>query len=122
MRSLIPAFLFVLCTTALAQPPEQKDTTLHVPGVVTSSGKAFVAQCDDNAFSASEAPEALATRCARLLGKWRAEARLTGVRRHNPLAQGAYPVADHRGAELPFDTVATLREAPLTASYGVGSR
>lgn len=55
--------------TGSAEPP-----ALELPGTLTSSGKTFLARCDDKAFATASDPRQRAERCARLLAQWRVEA------------------------------------------------
>ncbi len=47
---------------------------LELPATLTSSGKAFLARCDDKAFANAADPRQRAERCEKLLAQWRVEA------------------------------------------------
>lgn len=105
----------LLSATALAQPNVQ---TLTVPGTMTEAGHKFARQCSDAAFANHQDPEALAQRCDRLLARWQQQADRRVAHRANPRIEAVYVAAPTEQANLPYDTVALLRQAPLFQSYG----
>ena len=63
---------------ALAGAPAHADGStapvLELPATLTSSGKAFLARCDDRAFANAADPRQRAEHCEKLLTQWRVEA------------------------------------------------
>jgi len=55
---------------------------LELPATLTSSGKAFIARCDDKAFANAADPRQRAERCEKLLAQWRVEAAWRDQRPH----------------------------------------
>lgn len=76
MKSMSPVAvaLAAALAAASAHAAGSTDPVLELPGTLTSSGKAFLAKCDDKAFAAASDPRHRAERCARLLAQWRVEA------------------------------------------------
>ena len=63
-----------------AKPESAAIPALHTPSAITSSGYAFIARCDDQAFARTRYPQNLAERCERLLKRWRWEANVLARR------------------------------------------
>lgn len=72
--SLVAVALAAALGAASAHAAGSTAPVLELPGTLTSSGKAFLAKCDDKAFAEASDPRHRAERCARLLAQWRVEA------------------------------------------------
>lgn len=105
----------LLSTSAWAQSDVR---TLVVPGTLTDAGRQFASECSDTAFAQHKDATALARRCDRLLAQWWRQAEIRDARRVNRRIENVYTVSSSEQANLPFDTVALLRQAPLLQSYG----
>lgn len=113
--AVLAVALLPLMAIAQEHPAPQ---SLVVPGVMTTSGHRFATHCTDAGFARARNDAALARRCLKLLARWQAEADLVLARRANPRIRDVATLAHTGRAELPFDTVATLRSLPLQYSYG----
>lgn len=113
MSAVLSAAL--LSATAWAQPDAQ---ALVVPGTMTDAGHQFVGRCSDSAFARHQDPAALAKHCDRLLARWKQQADKRVARRANPRVESVLTVASTEQANLPYDTTASFRQAPLLYSYG----
>ncbi|HEY0859970.1 MAG TPA: hypothetical protein VGE19_03535 [Pseudoxanthomonas sp.] len=110
--ALFSAALF--CVPVRAQTQAQ---TLTVPGTMTQAGHTFARQCSDAAFANHPDPAALAQRCERLLARWQQQANRRIAHRANPRVEAVYAATADQ-ANLPYDTTAFYRQAPLVHSYG----
>ena len=119
MKMLTLALLAISLAPAvvLAQASAQPDS-LRVPGTMTPSGHRFASTCTDTAFAQASDAQALARHCQSLLARWQGEAELALARRSNPRVRALATRAAATDANLPFDTVATLRAMPLQMSHG----
>ncbi|SFV32061.1 MULTISPECIES: hypothetical protein [unclassified Pseudoxanthomonas] len=72
--SLVAVALATALSAASAHAAGNTAPVLELPGTLTSSGKTFLAKCDDRAFAEAADPRHRAERCARLLAQWRVEA------------------------------------------------
>lgn len=114
--SLSVVFSALLFSTPVLAQPDAR--TLTVPGTMTEAGQKFARQCSDTAFADHRDPEALALRCERLLARWQRQANQRIAHRANPRVEAVYTAAPAEQANLPYDTVAFFRQAPLFQSYG----
>ncbi|MEO6102506.1 MAG: hypothetical protein ABIP44_02575 [Pseudoxanthomonas sp.] len=115
-KIVVVALLLTPAVAIAAEPSQQ--ASLVVPGVMTTAGGKFAKQCNDEAFSSSTNQRVLGEKCQKLLARWRAEAQLRRERRDNPRLIAVAKAVD-TDANLPFDTVASLRGDPFA---GVGAR
>jgi DNA-binding IclR family transcriptional regulator len=72
--SVVVFGLAIALAGAPAQASGNAAPVLELPATLTSSGKAFLARCDDKAFATASDPRQRAERCEKLLAQWRAEA------------------------------------------------
>lgn len=119
MKLMKIATLALLLAPAMAMAADgTRPTALVVPGVMTTAGHKFASQCNDDAFSLSTNEGKLADKCQKLLAHWNAEADMRQQLRDNPRLIAVAKAAD-TSANLPFDTVAALRDDPF-AGFGAG--
>lgn len=119
--TLKSAILLSLLVPSFAMAGEARNDAPAMPGVMTTAGHKFANQCSDQAFARAEDQDRLARKCVRLLAWWREQADLR-VRQHaNPRLVAIGTTRTGRDADLPFDTVAAFRNAPLLFSVGAST-